>query len=115
VLIQASSTDINKIIRSDYGTDDFWMQLADTAIDRWRDWNANLFPRYRSTITAYDGTTCTDLYQEVGVLLLKHRQMQVGDFEYESFRRIKQLVWCGGLVYIDTACSSSIAIGRLID
>ncbi len=33
---EASSTDISKIIRIDYGTDEFYTELMEVALPRWR-------------------------------------------------------------------------------
>jgi len=68
------------------------MELADQAIEQWHAWNAGLFVRYRDVIEAYGIHNNTSLYQEVGVLLLKRRPMEAGDFEYESFERMKAKV-----------------------
>ncbi|RUS26519.1 organic solute transporter Ostalpha-domain-containing protein [Jimgerdemannia flammicorona] len=38
--IDAASTDINKAVRSDYGRDILYQRLADRAILRWHEWNA---------------------------------------------------------------------------
>ena len=35
----ASSTDISKAVRSDYGNDGFYTDLATRALAGWRDWN----------------------------------------------------------------------------
>jgi sarcosine oxidase / L-pipecolate oxidase len=67
----AASTDISKAVRSCYGNDELYTALAERAIVRWRDWNAEF------------GTT---LYHETGVMFLSRAEMQPGSFEYESFR-----------------------------
>ena len=35
-----SSNDFNRVVRMDYGGDVFFAQLADSALTRWRTWNA---------------------------------------------------------------------------
>jgi glycine/D-amino acid oxidase-like deaminating enzyme len=68
----ASSTDISKVVRSDYGPDRQYARLAELARAGWKVWNESLFER--------------ELYHEVGVLLLSAKPMAPGSFEYESFQ-----------------------------
>ncbi len=72
--VDASSTDISKVIRMDYGADDFYMALMEKAIAGWRVWNEG-WER--------------PLYHETGFLLLTRTAMQPGEFEYESFRLLQ--------------------------
>ena len=48
----AASTDISKAVRSCYGGDELYTELAERAIARWRQWNAEfgttLYPRRAS-------------------------------------------------------------------
>ncbi len=67
----AESTDISKAIRMDYGPDEEYMALMETALDGWRRWNAE-WP--------------APLYHEVGMALLSQTPMAPGGFEYESYR-----------------------------
>lgn len=67
----ASSTDRSKIIRMDYGSDDFMTGLAEVALAGWRSWNV----RWGRT-----------LYHEDGFLLLRRDPPAAGHFEYESQR-----------------------------
>ena len=71
----ASSTDINKAVRMDYGTDEFYARLAERAIAGWRAWNA----RFGET-----------LYHEVGFLLLTREPLREGTFEGDSFRTLSR-------------------------
>lgn len=71
----ASSTDISKVIRMDYGTDAFYMQLMEEALRGWERWNRS-----------WD----EPLYHPTGVLLLSRTQMEPGGFEYESFKLLEQ-------------------------
>ncbi len=70
----ASSTDISKVVRMDYGADAFYMDLMERALEGWRGWNRD-WPR--------------PLFHETGFLLLTPGPMQPGEFEYESFRLLE--------------------------
>jgi glycine/D-amino acid oxidase-like deaminating enzyme len=72
----ASSTDINKAVRMDYGTDEFYARLAERAIDGWRAWNERF---------------ADDLYQEVGFLLLSRESLDGETFEGQSYRTLMRL------------------------
>jgi glycine/D-amino acid oxidase-like deaminating enzyme len=67
----ASSTDISKAVRMDYGGDAFYTDLGERAIAGWHAWNRE-WP--------------TPLYHEVGFLLLTRSPMRAGEFEAEGFR-----------------------------
>jgi glycine/D-amino acid oxidase-like deaminating enzyme len=67
----AASTDISKAVRAAYGPDEIYTEMAERSIALWHEWN-NKFG--------------VQLYHEVGMLLLRRRPMQPGDFEYESCR-----------------------------
>lgn len=71
----ASSTDITKMIRMDYGRDDFYFDLMEAAFEGWDRWN-----------TAWGES----LYHEDGFLLMKKTPMTDGSFEMESFKRLTQ-------------------------
>ena len=66
---EAASTDISKIVRTDYGADAFYAELAHEAIRGWERWNADLR---------------TPLYHDDGFLLLAAGPMVPGGFEHES-------------------------------
>ncbi len=66
----ASSTDISKVIRADYGPDAFYAQLVGECISRWHQWNAEA----RQT-----------LYHETGYLILAREKMKPGGFEHDSW------------------------------
>jgi glycine/D-amino acid oxidase-like deaminating enzyme len=66
----AESTDISKVIRSDYGADADYTILGEHAIEGWRRWNA-AWPVPR--------------FHETGVAFLSRVPMQPGGFEHESF------------------------------
>jgi glycine/D-amino acid oxidase-like deaminating enzyme len=65
----AASTDISKAVRSTYGADEDYTELAERAIPQWREWNIEF------------GLT---LYHETGMIFIRREPMQPGDFEYES-------------------------------
>lgn len=70
----AASTDISKVIRMDYGTDPFYMELMEIALDGWRAWNAEM-PR--------------PLFHETGFLLLSRQDLRPGGYEFESLRLLE--------------------------
>jgi glycine/D-amino acid oxidase-like deaminating enzyme len=67
----AASTDISKVIRMDYGSDEFYMEMMEDALDLWRAWNNEL------------GET---VFHETGVLYFTLDGMQPGGFEYDSYQ-----------------------------
>jgi glycine/D-amino acid oxidase-like deaminating enzyme len=71
----AASTDISKAVRRAYGPDEDYTALAERSIKLWRKWNEEF---------------CVELYHEVGVMFVRRREMQPGDFEYESFKILKK-------------------------
>jgi glycine/D-amino acid oxidase-like deaminating enzyme len=70
----AASTDISKVIRLDYGPDEDYLTAMETAVERWRRWNAE-WPE--------------PLFHETGVAFLTPRPMEPGGFEHESFRLLQ--------------------------
>jgi glycine/D-amino acid oxidase-like deaminating enzyme len=66
----AASTDISKAVRSTYGSDEEYTELAEESVSLWRQWNEKFGKR---------------LYHEVGMMFVRHEPMKPGDFEYESF------------------------------
>jgi glycine/D-amino acid oxidase-like deaminating enzyme len=71
----AASTDISKAVRAAYGPDEDYTALAERSIKLWRQWNEELG---------------TKLYHEVGVMFVRQREMEPGDFEHESFDLLKK-------------------------
>ncbi len=71
----AESTDISKAIRLDYGPDEDYLALMETALTRWRQWNTE-WPE--------------PLFHETGVVFLCRAPLQPGGFEYESLRLLLQ-------------------------
>jgi len=72
--VEAASTDINKMIRMDYGPDKFYMNLADLALQKWRELNAEWKE---------------ELYHECGILALKRTPFTPNSFEYDSLALTK--------------------------
>jgi sarcosine oxidase / L-pipecolate oxidase len=70
----AASTDISKAVRAAYGTDEDYTELAERSINLWRKWNEEFG---------------AELYHETGVMFVRRREMQPGDFEYESFKTLE--------------------------
>lgn len=75
---EASSTDINKIIRLDYGDEVHWTELAELARGRWLQWNEEF------------GET---LFHEVGLACLSSQAMTPGGFEHDSFELLTSRGW----------------------
>ena len=71
----AESTDLSKAVRLDYGADDAYLALMESALEGWRRWNA-----------AWEAP----LFHEVGVTFLTRSPMAPGGFEHESYRRLTQ-------------------------
>lgn len=71
----ASSTDVSKMVRMDYGSDVFYHELAEAALEGWERWN-RVWPR--------------PLYHPEGFLVLASGPMSPGGFEYESLRVLRQ-------------------------
>lgn len=71
----AASTDISKAVRAAYGADEDYTALAERSIKLWRQWNEEFG---------------TNLYHEVGVMFVRRREMEPGDFEYESLKLLEK-------------------------
>ena len=69
----ASSTDISKVVRPDYGADDFYMELMERSLAGFRSWNQAWGER---------------LFHEDGFLLMTRQPMSEGGFEHDSFTRL---------------------------
>ena len=66
----ASSNDMSRMVRMDYGNDTLYMDLADMAIQGWRDWNQRWG---------------VEIFHETGLLVMTNQPMAPGSFEYETF------------------------------
>jgi glycine/D-amino acid oxidase-like deaminating enzyme len=74
----AASTDISKAIRSAYGSDADYTELAERCFKIWTEWNAQFGE---------------ELFHKPGFLFMRQQPMQAGDFEFETlqvFERRKQ-------------------------
>jgi len=71
----ASSTDISKAVRMDYGDDAFYAELGERAIHGWHAWNRHWE---------------SPLYHEDGFLLMTREPMLPGEFEAEGFRLLTE-------------------------
>ncbi|MCB9459780.1 MAG: FAD-dependent oxidoreductase [Anaerolineaceae bacterium] len=69
----AASTDISKVVRMEYGTDEDYMALVEASLPGWREWN-----------DLADKT----LYHETGVTMFTQEPMQPGGFEYDSYEML---------------------------
>ena len=71
----ASSNDVSRMVRMDYGKDTLYMDLADKAIQGWRDWNRHWG---------------VDMFHETGLLVMTNQPMAPGSFEYETFTLLSE-------------------------
>ena len=71
----AASTDISKVVRMEYGTDTFYMEMANKCIDGWKAWNE-----------LFNDT----LYHEIGYLLVCKQPLDADEESYEgaSYRNL---------------------------
>jgi glycine/D-amino acid oxidase-like deaminating enzyme len=71
----AASTDISKVVRMEYGSDEAYMALVEQAYRGWLQWNEEL------------GDT---LFHDTGVTMLTRTPMAPGGFEYESYHLLRK-------------------------
>jgi glycine/D-amino acid oxidase-like deaminating enzyme len=71
----AASTDISKAVRAAYGADEDYTALAEHSIKLWRQSNQEFG---------------TNLYHEVGVMFVRRRKLEPGDFEHESLTLLEK-------------------------
>jgi glycine/D-amino acid oxidase-like deaminating enzyme len=74
----AASTDISKVIRMDYGSDEDYTAWMEEAMEGWRRWNRDLF------------TATGPLFHESGVTSLSRAPLRKGGFEYESYELLRR-------------------------
>jgi glycine/D-amino acid oxidase-like deaminating enzyme len=70
----AASTDISKVIRMDYGSDELYTRMSEGALAGWDEWNARWTP---------------PLYHQDGFLVLSPGVMRAGGFERDSFNLLQ--------------------------
>src|SRR4051794_34257112 len=70
----AASSDISKAVRSAYGPDELYTELAERSIPIWREWNLQLEP---------------NLYHNTGCIFVKQGPLTAGGFEFESMKLLK--------------------------
>lgn len=75
----AASTDVSKVVRMEYGTDQQYMALGEQAIAGWHEWNSAWVAEGREP-----------LYHETGVAMLCLRGMGSGGFEGDSFELLRK-------------------------
>jgi glycine/D-amino acid oxidase-like deaminating enzyme len=71
---RAASTDISKVVRREYGSDDFYLRMGTRAIDGWRAWNRHW---------------AEPLYHEDGLLLLAGVSLEQPGFAGDSYRALR--------------------------
>ncbi|MFQ5527431.1 MAG: FAD-dependent oxidoreductase [Thermoanaerobaculia bacterium] len=75
----AASTDISKVCRMEYGPDEHYMALMETAREGWLEWNRRWSSENRDL-----------LYHETGVVMVCLDEMAPDGFEHESFELLKR-------------------------
>ena len=73
--VLASSTDISKVLRMDYGHDEFYMELMEAAFDGWDAWNQRWG---------------IPLFHQTGVLILAGGSMEPGGYEHDSLNLLQK-------------------------
>ena len=73
----AASTDISKIVRMEYGSDQQYFKMAEHSMRQWRKWNEVLQE---------------EIYREVGILLLCRKSLSepAQRYEYDSYHILKE-------------------------
>ena len=71
----ATSTDISKMVRMDYGDDEVFTALAEESIEGWRRWNLEWGQ---------------ELYHNDGLLIMTRETIRPGTFEYDSLELMKR-------------------------
>ncbi|MGD2157303.1 MAG: FAD-dependent oxidoreductase [Anaerolineales bacterium] len=71
----ASSTDISKVVRLEYGGDEAYTRHAENSREGWLRWNEELGE---------------ELYHEVGIVMVTRTPMAPGVFEYENYHSLRE-------------------------
>ena len=69
----AASTDISKVCRMEYGSDELYTEFMERARGGWLEWNG-----------AWRAAGEDELYEECGVVMVSRRPMAAGGYEHES-------------------------------
>lgn len=73
--VLASSTDISKVLRMDYGADEFYMELMEDSFQGWDLWNRDWGEA---------------LFHQTGILLLSGGPMEAGGYEFDSYELLRR-------------------------
>ena len=73
--VLASSTDISKVLRMDYGADEFYMELMEAAFEGWDAWNESWG---------------IPLFHQTGMINLAGGPMRPGGFEHDSLELLRR-------------------------
>ncbi len=76
---EAASTDVSKVVRMEYGTDQTYMSLMEEALGGWRRWNAELAR-----------TGGRPFFHETGVLMISRASLEDGGFEHDSLESLRR-------------------------
>ena len=75
---EAASTDISKLVRPDYGSDELYAAMTAVSVERWLEWNKKWG---------------VDLFHHTGVLILSAKELEEApeSFESQSFRTLRKM------------------------
>lgn len=79
---KATSTDISKACRMEYGSDRVYMALMEDAFRGWESWNKR-----------WEKQGLGPLFHETGILFLTREPMTPGSFEFESYQALRERGW----------------------
>src|SRR5579862_1417619 len=71
----AASTDLSKVVRLEYGSDEEYVELGERSLEGWRRWNRELG---------------AELFHETGVMFLKRTPVEPGSFEGDSLEALRR-------------------------
>ena len=74
----ASSTDISKVLRMEYGANAFYTELMERAFEGWRAWNER-----------FEREGPGPLFHQTGIALLAQQPMTEGGFEHDSYQLLQ--------------------------
>jgi glycine/D-amino acid oxidase-like deaminating enzyme len=73
--VLAASTDISKVLRMDYGADEFYMELMEASFEGWDSWNV---------------AWKQPLFHQTGMLVLAAAPFGPGGFEHDSYELLRR-------------------------